>query len=282
MKAKKIKVINKLDKLDTIINYIFLKQSTIENSCNLFPKTLNEINIELSKILSHKNDFIVSIKNNENISGIGIFFYEPNEKYIECMGGFFNDESDFRLIMKYLKKKHNKHHIDFIFPLENTNVLSYLKNINGIFDKPEIYLEVDYKSFIQKKCKINITELSKENYELYLKVHNDQNIYWTGKRIIEAPEIFKVFIIANKEKIEGYINITYGKQTNEIYKLFVENENIEYMEALINAAVTNVLCKDSKLVVLVDLEDIKKISLYKNFGFTEKYTSQTVSIDILR
>jgi arabinogalactan endo-1,4-beta-galactosidase len=280
MKAKKIKVINKLDKLDAIINYIFLKQSSIENSCNLFPKTLNEINIEVCKILSQNNDFIVSINNIENVSGVGIFYNEPNEKYIECLGGFFNDESDFRLMMEYLKKEHNGHHIDFIFPLENINVLSYLKNINGIFDKPEICLEVDYKSFIKKNCKINITELSKENYEPYLKIHNDQNIYWTGKRIIEAPELFKVFIILNKGKIEGYINITYGRQTNEIYKLFVEKENIEYMEALINAAVTNVLYTESKLVVLVDLEDINKINLYKNFGFTEKYTSQTVSIDI--
>jgi ribosomal protein S18 acetylase RimI-like enzyme len=58
----------------------------------------------------------------------------------------------------------------------------------------------------------------------------------------------------------------------------VENENIEYMEALINAAVTNVLCTDSKLVVLVNLEDVEKINLYKKFGFTEKYTSQTVSM----
>jgi hypothetical protein len=282
MEAKEIKVINKLDKLDTIINYIFLKQSSIENSCNLFPKTLNEINIEVNKILSQKNDFIVSIGNNENVSGVGIFYNEPNEKYIECLGGFFNDESDFCLMMEYLKKKHNEHHIDFIFPLENINVLSYLKNINGIFDKPEICLEVDYKSFIKKNCKINIKELSKENHEAYLKVHNDQNIYWTGKRIIEAPELFKVFLILNKEKIEGYINITYGKKTNEIYKLFAEDENIEYMETLINAAATNVLYTDSKLVVLVDLEDINRINLYKNFGFTEKYTSQTVSIDILR
>ena len=54
------------------------------------------------------------------------------------------------------------------------------------------------------------------------------------------------------------------------------------MEALINAAVTNVLCTDNKLVVLVDLEDVEKINVYKTFGFTEKYTSQTVSIDILK
>jgi hypothetical protein len=121
------------------------------------------------------------------------------------LGGFFDDGSNFWLMIEYLKKEHNEHHIDFIFPLENINVLSYLKNINGIFDKLEICLEVDYKSFIKKNNKINITELSKENYEFYLKVHNDQNIYWTGKRIIEAPELFKVFIILNKEKIEGYI-----------------------------------------------------------------------------
>jgi hypothetical protein len=208
MKIKELKVINKLDKLDTIINYIFLKQSSIENRCNLFPKTLNEINNEVSKILSHNNDFIVSINNDENVSGVGIFFNEPNKKYIECLGGFFDDEDDFRLMIKYLKKNHNGHHIDFIFPLENKNVLDYLKNINGEFDKPEICMEVDYKSFIPKKCKFNILELSKENHEHYLKVHNDQNIYWTGKRIIEAPELFKVFIILNKEKIEGYINIT--------------------------------------------------------------------------
>jgi hypothetical protein len=52
------------------------------------------------------------------------------------------------------------------------------------------------------------------------------------------------------------------------------------VEALINIAATNVLNKENKLIVLINCEDIEIINLYKKIGFNEKYTNQTVSINI--
>ncbi|MDR2484716.1 MAG: hypothetical protein LBD55_04915 [Treponema sp.] len=86
MKTKKLKVINKLDKIDARLEYIFLKQLSAENCCNLFPKTLNEIKKEVDKILYHHDDFIISINYNESITGVGVFLNEPNKKYLECLG----------------------------------------------------------------------------------------------------------------------------------------------------------------------------------------------------
>jgi hypothetical protein len=50
----------------------------------------------------------------------------------------------------YLHEKYKGNHIDFVFPLENINLLKYLKNIDGKFDKPEICMEIVFDKFIQK------------------------------------------------------------------------------------------------------------------------------------
>jgi hypothetical protein len=280
METKGLKIVDDSDKIDTIIEYIFLKQATIENTCNLFPKTLNEICREIDKILSHKDDFIVSINTNEKLTGVAILFNEPSEKYLECLGGFFNDESDFQLMMRYFEKKYKGNHIDFVFPLENVNMLKYLNNINGQFEKPDICMEVIFDEFIKRNYPYKIFELTEEYHDFYFEIHNDQNIYWTAKRVIEASEIFKAFILFIEGDIAGYIDVTYDKEITEIYNLHAQNENIEYMGALINVATANVLNKKNKLIALVDFENIEIINLYKNFGFKELYSSQTISINI--
>ena len=280
MNRKELKIINKFDKIIPIVKYISLKQSTVKNSCNLFPKETNDIYKNIDKILNHKDDFIVSINSNKNITGVGIFLNEPNEKYLECLGGFFNDETDFQLMLNHLKERYKGNHIDFVFPLENAEALKYLKNCNGDFEKPQICMELFYDKFPASNYSYKIFELSKEYYDSYLKIHNDENIYWTAKRIIEAPELFKTFIIEIEEKITGYIDVTYNKEITEIYNLYVSDKNKEYIAALINVAVINVLNKNNKLIALVDDDDSETINIYKDFGFIEKYTSQTISIDI--
>ena len=276
--TKELKIIDKSDKLDGIAEYVFLKQSSIENTCNLFPKTFYEISAGINKILSHKNDFILAINTNANITGVCIFFNEPDKKYLECLGAFFNDESDFQLLFIFLRKEYKDFLIDFAFPLENVRALKYLKNVNAKFDKSQICMEVIYDTFVRENYMYDVFELSKEFYDSYSKIHSDEDVYWTADRVISASELFKPFIISIEKNIVGYIDVTYNRALNEIYNVYAQNKNLEYIGALINIAVTSILSKGNKIIVLVDSEDSEIINLYKDFGFKETYSSQSARL----
>ncbi|MDR0312443.1 MAG: hypothetical protein LBI14_02475 [Treponema sp.] len=277
---KKLELINNSDKIITIADYICNKQSEIESSYKICPKELSEISLFLRKIIDHDNDFIIAIYSDKRISGVGCFLNEPSEKYLECLGGFFDDKSDFIMAMNYLKDNFQGHHIDFVLPIENKKLLEYLKNENAIFENPEICLEISINNIVQLNEMEEIKELSKEHFAGYRRIHNDKDRYWTAERVLERLDIFKPYIVIIDGEVIGYIDVTYGGKLVEIYDLKILSEYNKFIEPLINIAAHKVLNKDNKLMVLIGLND-SIIEIYKKIGFAEKDISQAVSLTLI-
>jgi hypothetical protein len=82
---------------------------TIESSCKICPKELVEIKEFLNRIIAHPDDFIVVIYFDALISGVACFLNEPTEHYLECLGGFFDDESDFVMTLNYLRNNYKSY-----------------------------------------------------------------------------------------------------------------------------------------------------------------------------
>ena len=210
-----IKLINENDNIDNIVNFIYLKQKNIETSCKICPKEFNEIHEFINKIIKHDNDFIITINDKNIISCVCCFNNEPNDKYLECIGGFFNDEFNFNCILDYLRKNYSGYNIDFIYPIENEIVIGYLKNINSKLEKPQVEYLIKFKNYIHKETLYNIKELIDKDFLEYKKIHNDENKYWTSDKIIKALNIFKPYILFENNIIIGYIDVTYRKKLIE-------------------------------------------------------------------
>jgi hypothetical protein len=276
---KSLELINSIDKIDMIADYIHRKQSNIESSYKICPKELSEIILFLKKIINHDNDFIIAIYSCKEISGVGCFFNEPSEKYLECLGGSFDEKIDFTMVINYLKDNFQGNNIDFVLPIENKILLEYLKNENAIFEEPQICLEILINDIVQLNEMEEIKELSKEYFSEYSRIHNDKDKYWTAERIIKKLDIFKPFIVIINDEVIGYIDVTYGKKLAEIYDLEINNKFNNYIEPLINVAAHKVLNKENKLMVLIDINDPIK-TIYERIGFKAKDISQTASIEM--
>jgi hypothetical protein len=276
---RKLELIDNIGEITMIEDYICKKQSEIESSYKICPKELSEISLFLRKIINNDNDFIIVIYSDEKITAVGCFLNEPSEKYLECLGGFFDEKSDFIMVMNYLKNNFQGSHIDFVLPVENKNLFEYLKNENAILEEPEICLDISINNIIQLNEMEEIKELAEEYFNGYRKIHNDKDRYWTAERVIEKLDIFKPYIIIIDGEVVGYIDLTYGEKLVEIYDLKIIDGHNKYIEPLINIAAHKVLNKENKLMVLIGLND-PNIAIYKRVGFAEKDISQTVSIKI--
>jgi GNAT superfamily N-acetyltransferase len=279
LNRRSIKIAKSSD-MPIIAHYMYQKQSNKASSCKVCPHEFGEIQTHVKKILEHDTDFALVMYSGNDITGVGCFFNEPEEQYLECVGGFFDDEADFLLVIPYLQEKCKGSRVDFVYPLENKKILGYLKNAKADFDEPALSLKLILKDFVLQESSYKIAVLSEDYCDAYRKIHQDKNKYWKADLVLESPALFMPHLAIHEGTVIGYIDITFGKELVEIYDLFVIDEYRDsgYTEALINEAIRAVLKDNNTLAVHIDLSDSRMKKIYNTFGFIEEDISQTVSL----
>ena len=115
-------------------------------------------------------------------------------------------------------------------------------------------------------CLLEIVLLTQEYETQYIDKHN-KDTYWTAEKVIEANDKFRVFLAIHKEKVVGYIDVTYCYEKNEPYDIWVDNEfqNKGYEQALLQTAIN--MNKPKAMMVLVDVNNFDEIEMFKSIGF---------------
>ena len=91
--------------------------------------------------------------------------------------------------------------------------------------------------------------------------------YWTGEKVLAAPEIFRVLLAIEDGEAAGYIDLTHNSAENEPYDLFVRKESRRrgLGRALLSAAVQE--NRPNGMALLVDIDNEAAIALYESQGF---------------
>ena len=112
-------------------------------------------------------------------------------------------------------------------------------------------------------CQIEL--FSQEFEKQYLSLHN-KDTYWTGEKVLNATGTFRVLLAIKDQQVIGYLDITYGREENEIYDLYVMKECADegYEQALLGEAIR--LNKPNGIMVVVAV-DAKELVYYATLGF---------------
>ena len=112
----------------------------------------------------------------------------------------------------------------------------------------------------------NIVPLTHEYEAQYIDKHN-KDTYWTAEKVIKANDKFRVFLAIHREKIVGYIDVTYCYEKNEPYDICVDDEFKDkgYEQALLQTAIK--MNKPKGMMVLVDVNNYDEIEMLKSIGF---------------
>lgn len=169
-----------------------------------------------------------------------------------------------------MERKYCGYSIYFVFNPLNSAISNLLNKKGAVF-----YLE--QQKMILTKLSPNISTsrielLSEKWIDQYCELHN-VNTYWTAERILLAQDKFRVLLAIKNGKVQGYFDVQYCYDINEIFDLFIKPEAAQqgYELALLAKAIE--MNKPNKIMVVLDVNAKAEIELYTIAGF-EKMKGQ--------
>ena len=218
----------------------------------------------LYRSLKDKNEYAYVVLENGITEGLFVWLVLPEDRYIEMIIGFTRKEEAFTEMLSYMERNYVGYHMDFVFNPQNTAISRPLKLKGAIFDPEQQKMLLTEPTPNVSTSQIEL--LSKKWTKQYCDLHN-VDTYWTAERILSAQDSFRVLLAIKDGQVQGYLDVQYCYEINEIYDLFIKPEAAQqgYELALLGKAIE--LNKPHQMMVVVDVDAKAEIELYTAAGF---------------
>lgn len=196
--------------------------------------------------------------------GLFVWLILPDDRYIEMIIGFTRKEAAFTEMLAYMEKNYCRYNMDFVFNPLNTAICRPLKKRGAIFDPEQQKMILTGPT---PNVSTSQVELFSEKWtKQYCDLHST-NTYWTAERILSAQDKFRVLLAIKDGQIQGYLDVQYCYDINEIYAMFIKPEAAHqgYELALLVKAIE--LNRPNQMMVVVDVDAKAEIELYTTAGF---------------
>lgn len=152
------------------------------------------------------------------MTGLFALLILPEEKYIEMLVGLSRDPVTYVEFFEYMQAHYPGYQADFVFNPGNTLLKNTLIERRAIFEPEQqkmVFslpaLEVDTEG---------IYPYDEKYARQYFDMHN-WDTYWTGEKVAEARDQFKIFLALADDRVVGYMDVTGCFDENEVYDLYV-------------------------------------------------------------
>ena len=249
--------ITSLDRCEALINEVCSDTNYVD------PHYLYDSN-NLYGAFEKKDQHVYANIYNGNIDGIFVLLILPTEKYIEMIIGLSKSEHAYNELFEYLEKNYKGYRCDFVINPKNILLKSILTSKNAIFENEQQRMIARHR--IEKEYSLDIQLYSDAWKESYIDMHVKET-YWTAEKVLSALDRFRVYLAIDKERLVGYLDVTYAYKQNEPYSLVVlpQYQNQGYEEALLSKAIA--LNGSNTMMTLVDVNAKEEIRIYEEAGF---------------
>lgn len=228
----------------------------------------------LYRSLKDKDEYAYVVSKNGITEGLFVWLVLPEDRYIEMIIGFTRKEEAFTEMLSFMEKDHCGYRMDFVFNPLNTAILEPLKFKGAEFDTEQQKMILTGQVPNVSTSQI---ELFSDKWEKqYCDLHSTET-YWTARRILEAPDKFRVLLAIKDGQVQGYIDVQCCYDINEIYALFVRPEAARqgYELALLVKAIE--LNLPNQMMVVVDVDAEEEIELFSAAGFSRMNGHNSIS-----
>lgn len=183
------------NEIEYAAKYACQLNSNPQHKCKAFPVDYTDITKQFIQILHHSDDELLVAMDGEALCGLLTLCVEPDEKYLEAVGGVFahrNYNAVAKEFYEYLKNNYNGYQFDAAYPEENKQATEFMNSIGAKLLAFEYELRIGKNKYKEQEKSPNVIKLSEEYYESFAKIHDrlHPDVYWTSERLLKALDRF--------------------------------------------------------------------------------------------
>lgn len=252
--------------------------------CKAFPLDYRDICNQFQKMLEHPHDRLLIFEENDRISGVLALLVEPQDKYLEAIGGVFA-ESNYHRVAKaffdYIAYSYSGYFMHAAYPEENAQALKFMESLGAELE--DFDYEMRKKKGELQVCSPgkDVVQLTERYFKSFVEFHDAQHpeVFWTGEKLLAAKDKFRIHIVTENEKVVGFV-VT-SRKTAEIFFIAVADakQKVAYGKELLLEAVQDAFADGAEeLLSMVERDKDSKINLFESLGFKRTDTCLTYKI----
>ncbi len=228
--------------------------------------TAEQIECTLIGAFEKPDHHVLGVFTDDVMTGLFVFLILEDDRYMEMTVGLSRSARAYEELFAYLSERYPGFRGDFVFNPGNHILRALLVQRDALF-----YCE-QQKMVFRGPCPAvetsGVKPLSARYRAQYAQMHS-RDVYWTGERVMEAPERFSVLVAVQDRTVVGYIDVTNCYEENEPFDIRVREpyRGKGWGKKLLAAAIKRNGSKGMGL--LVDTDNVPAIKLYKWAGFVK-------------
>lgn len=237
---------------------------TNPSACAPFPEHPETFEEKIEKWLESPDHRAFAVVRDDHLLGLFVFLIIESDRYLELLAGISDNADAYEEMLHFLEENYRTWHADFVFNPVNQSLTSVLHKRNADFDSEQQKMRLT--QLPPKTDTAGVTLFSDCWKAPYISMHS-KDVYWTGERIVEAQDRFRIFLATDNDTVVGYLDITKDMGENDIFDFLVKEEYRRkgYGRKLLAKAIE--MNRSNGMILEVNVDNTAAISLYQSMGF---------------
>jgi len=270
-----------MNNLPQCVELAFVKNNQPESNCAFCPKAKESIHEDFEFIINDSDCLMVGYFIDDALVGILGCFFNPDNKWVDCVGPFFSNEWNpvyAKNMFLFAKDSLDKAvRFNFYFNKKNENCYKLMSILSAEQQDNEYVLRLDKVDYKPQQINHRIVEYSDDFANELVMLHDTtfHDVYVTGKDIIASiGKTRKAFCALDEGgAFAGYGILKYADNTShltaEIFAVKKEKRGYGYGWALLNTVVDSAFNQHTGKIIdlIVDKLNTNARDLYFSCGF---------------
>ncbi len=218
----------------------------------------------IKSIQQPQNHSVLGVYQENKLTGLFAFLVLKDEQYLEMLVGLSREQDAYTEMIDHLRRNYPGYKADFVFNPGNHLLKDLLESCCAEFEQEQ--QKMVFRGPIPNMDTTGAELLTEKYVKQYCDIHI-KDIYWTGEKIITAPEKFRTFLAVQDDLVVGYLDVTHCFEENEPFDLFVlpAYRRKGFGKKLLVAALK--MNQPKAMMLLVETNNTPAIHLYETTGF---------------